>query len=113
MRIPGRRGSGAARTRENEDRGLVSPADWHDRHVRFGLRGLHVLMLVFLVIVGLGPILWLAKAAITPTQDTLRTPMLLWPNGIDLDNLADAWNRVHIDRYFLNTIAIALGAWLV
>ena len=30
-----------------------------------------------------------------------------------LDNFADAWNRVHIDRYFLNTIAIALGAWLV
>ena len=91
----------------------MSAADWHARRVRFGLRGLHVLMLVFLVIVGLGPILWLAKAAITPTQDTLRTPMLLWPNGIDLDNLADAWNRVHIDHYFLNTIAIALGAWLV
>jgi multiple sugar transport system permease protein len=109
------RRSSAARVPEpdRQDRSLVSSADWHDRRVRFGLRSVHLLMLAFLVLVGLGPILWLAKAAITPTQDTLRTPMLLWPNGIDLDNLADAWHRVHIDRYFINTIAIALGSWLV
>ena len=47
--------------------------------------------LVFLLIVGLGPLLWMAKSAITPTQDTLRMPMALWPNGIDLANLATAW----------------------
>ena len=70
-------------------------------------------MLVLLLIVGLGPILWLAKSAVTPTQDTLRMPMALWPHGIDLDNLATAWNRVHIDRYFGNTIVIAAGSWLV
>jgi multiple sugar transport system permease protein len=57
--------------------------------------------------------LWLAKSAITPTQDTLRMPMELWPNGIDIDNLAAAWNKVHIDRYFFNTLIIAAGAWLV
>ena len=36
------------------------------------------------LIVGLGPLLWLAKSAITPTQDTLRKPMALWPHGFDL-----------------------------
>ena len=35
----------------------------------------------------LGPLLWLAKSAITPTQDTLRYPLALWPNGIDWANL--------------------------
>ncbi len=40
-------------------------------------------------------------------------PMALWPHGIDLDNLATAWNRVHIDRYFVNTLVIAAGSWLV
>lgn len=98
---------------EPEERGLVSDGDWRRPAVRYGLRAIHVLMLVSLLIVGLGPILWLAKSAVTPTQDTLRMPMALWPNGIDLDNLATAWNRVHIDRYFLNTIVIAAGAWLV
>jgi multiple sugar transport system permease protein len=61
----------------------------------------------------LGPILWLAKSAITPTQDTLRTPMALWPHGFDLSFLATAWTRTHIDRYFLNTVWIAVGSWIV
>ena len=74
---------------------------------------INLLLLVFLLIVGLGPMLWLAKSAITPTQDTLRMPMALWPNGIDWANLAAAWSEVHIDRYFLNTLVIAAGAWLV
>jgi len=29
----------------------------------------------------IGPLLWLAKSAITPTQDTLRMPMALWPTA--------------------------------
>jgi multiple sugar transport system permease protein len=96
-----------------EEQGLVSDGDWRRPGVRYGLRIVQLVMLGFLLVVGLGPILWLAKSAVTPTQDTLRMPMALWPNGIDLDNLATAWNRVHIDRYFFNTIAIAAGAWLV
>ena len=83
------------------------------RRSGIGLRLVHLVMLLFLLIVGLGPLLWLAKSAVTPTQDTLRTPMALWPNGIDLDNLATAWNRVHIDQYFFNTVVIAAGSWLV
>jgi multiple sugar transport system permease protein len=98
---------------ERDERGLVSDGDWNRPLLRYGLRAVHVVMLVFLLIVGLGPLLWLAKSAVTPSQDTLRMPMALWPNGIDIDNLATAWNRVHIDRYFFNTLAIAAGAWLV
>lgn len=94
------------------DRGIVSNADWRRPGVRLGLGAAHVALLGLLVVVGLGPILWLAKAAITPTQDTLRTPMALWPNGIDLANLATAWNKAHIDHYFFNTVAIAAGSWV-
>ena len=71
-------------------------------------------MVGFLVVVGLGPMAWLAKSAITTTQDTLRNPMALWPSGvIDWENLIAAWTEVHIDRFFFNTVVIALGAWLV
>jgi multiple sugar transport system permease protein len=71
----------------------------------------HVVLFLGLVVAGLGPILWLAKAAITPTQDSISTPLLLWPNGVDWDNLRQAWFDVKIDLYFFNTIVIAAGSW--
>ncbi|WP_390895075.1 carbohydrate ABC transporter permease [Microbacterium festucae] len=98
---------------EAKDRGILSVADWRRRRVRVTTRVTHLVLLVSLLVVGLGPILWLAKSAITPTQDTLRTPLALWPNGIDWANLSEAWTRVEIDKYFLNTVIIALGVWLV
>lgn len=98
---------------EPTDRTAISSADWHRPRVRRSMNLVHGVLLVLLLVVGLGPILWLAKSAITPTQDTLRAPMALFPNGIDWANLSEAWNRVEIDKYFLNTVIIAAGSWLV
>jgi multiple sugar transport system permease protein len=107
-----RRRAQASDAEATADRGIVSHTDWRRPSVRFGLGSAHAVLLLILVVVGLGPLLWLAKSAITPTRDTLRTPMALWPNGIDIDNLATAWNKAHIDHYFFNTMAIAAGSWL-
>jgi multiple sugar transport system permease protein len=95
------------------ERGILSAADRSQRRTRWFMRFLNGTILVFLLVVGLGPILWMLKSAVTPTLDTLRQPMALWPNGFDLSQFATAWNKVHIDRYLFNTIAIAFGSWLV
>jgi multiple sugar transport system permease protein len=94
-------------------RGILSPSDWRTPSVRRTARVVHAALLAVLFLVGLGPMLWLAKAAVTPTQDTLREPLSLWPNGFDFANLTTAWTRVEIDKYFLNTLAVAAGAWFV
>ncbi|MFD4673252.1 carbohydrate ABC transporter permease [Lentzea sp. NPDC058450] len=94
-------------------RGLISPSERRTPGIRAALRVVQSVLLGALLLTGLGPMLWLAKAAITPTQDTLRTPLALFPAGVDLANLATAWTRVEIDRYFLNTVVIAAGSWLV
>ena len=94
------------------DRGILSSFDRRKGSVRATMSGVHVLLFGGLVIAGLGPILWLGKAALTSTQDTITHPIELWPNGLDWGNLAQAWSEVHIDQYFLNTIIIAAGAWL-
>src|SRR5690606_17129832 len=94
-----------------EDRGALSEADWRRPSVRWGMGTTHVLLLVVLVVAGLGPMLLLAKYAVTPTQDILRTPMAVFPNGIAWDNLDRAWNDVQVSRYFLNTIWLAVGSW--
>jgi multiple sugar transport system permease protein len=107
-----RRGSRVG-TADAGDRGIASPADWRRPSVRRSLRASHVVLLAVLAIAGLGPILWLAKAAITPTQDTLRTPLALFPNGVDWANLATAWSTIHLDVQFINTVWVALGSWAV
>ncbi|HZW42721.1 MAG TPA: carbohydrate ABC transporter permease [Agromyces sp.] len=114
---PGIRGRLARRraTRRGEDdrgdRAIVSDYDRKKPSVRLGMRGVHFFLFAGLVIAGLGPLLWLAKSAITPTQDTLRQPLALWPNGVDWANIPQAWNDVHIDLFFWNTIVIAAGSW--
>jgi multiple sugar transport system permease protein len=94
-------------------RGILSSSDWRRPGVRRTARSVHVVLLAVLITIGLGPMLWLAKAAVTPTQDTLRAPLALWPHGIDWANLSTAWSRVEIDKYFLNTVVLAAGSWFV
>jgi multiple sugar transport system permease protein len=108
-----RRGGPGDGSSTSGERGLISAADWRSQRVRWTLRFVHGATLAFLIVFGLGPLLWLAKSSITPTQDTLRTPMALWPNGFDLGFFVTAWTQTHIDRYFLNTVWIAAGSWFV
>jgi multiple sugar transport system permease protein len=91
----------------------VSAAEWRRPSVRYGVGTAHAVLLVVLVVAGLGPILWLAKAAITPTSDTLTTPMSVFPHGMAWSNLSRAWTDVGIGRYFWNTVVLAFGSWLV
>jgi multiple sugar transport system permease protein len=91
--------------------GIISSSEWRKPSVRFGLSALQWLLLVGLVVGGLGPILWLAKSAITPTLDTITHPVSLFPHGFAWSNLHEAWSTVHVGRYFWNTIAIAMGSW--
>jgi len=99
------------RREAEETRGFTSPME--RRHPVWGpVRSLvHGSLLVFLVVVSVGPLLWLTKSAITPTQDTLRHPMELWPHGIAWSNLRHAWVDLDLKRYFLNTVVIAAGSW--
>jgi multiple sugar transport system permease protein len=91
---------------------LITPADWRRPTVRYGVGAAHALLLAALVVVGLGPILWLAKGAITPTIDTISHPMAFFPNGTAWSNLRRAWVDVDVGRYFWNTVVLAFGSWL-
>lgn len=97
---------------DDEERGAVSEADWRRPGVRWTLRGGHGLLLLLLVVWGVGPLVLLVKFALTPTQDILRTPLAVFPNGLTWSNLDEAWNELEVSRYFLNTIWVAAGAWL-
>ncbi len=92
---------------------IVSSSDRRNRRVRSTHRVVNLGLLGLLVVCGLGPLLWLVKAGVTPTQDTLRSPMALWPHGIAWSNLSTAWNTMDLARSMTNTAVIATGSWLI
>jgi multiple sugar transport system permease protein len=102
----------SARNSSLREGSLLSRSDWKRPGVRWGVGATHALLLVALVVFGLGPLLWLAKSAITPTIDTISHPMALFPHGAAWDNLRAAWSDVHVGRYFWNTVVLALGSWI-
>ena len=99
------------RARQGETRTITSSFERRRPAFRLSRTLMNGGLFVFLVIVALGPILWLAKSAITPTQDTLRDPLALWPNGVDWANLRTAWVDIDLKLYFWNTVVIAAGSW--
>jgi multiple sugar transport system permease protein len=101
------------RPRLDRAEALISNAEWRRPGVRWGIGGAQVLLLVLLVVVGLGPLLWLAKSAVMPTQDTISHPLSLFPHGAAWSNLRQAWSDVRVGRYFWNTVLLALGSWAV
>jgi len=92
---------------------IISHNEWEKPSVRYGVRSLQLLLLFGLLLFGLGPILWLAKAAITPTNDTITHPIALFPHGFAWGNLHEAWSNVNVGRYFWNTVVLAFGSWVV
>jgi multiple sugar transport system permease protein len=96
------------------DRGIVSTTEWRTPRVRFPFATVQLILLLLLVICGLLPILWLMKSAFTPTQDTLTQPLALFPHGATMSNVAAAFGvNIKIQSYFLNTVWVAAGSWLV
>lgn len=103
---------GKPRKRADADlQGLVLASEWRRPRVRWGLGTAHVVLLVVLVVIGLGPLLWLAKSALEPTLDTITTPMDWFPHGLTWANLSSAWSNVDVALYLRNTVVLAIGSW--
>ncbi len=96
-----------------EDRGLISAADRRRPLVRWTMAGGAVAVIALLVFAGLGPILWLAKAAISQPNDIVARPLDLWPGSPQWHNIADAWSRLRVGSALINTVWVALGNWAV
>lgn len=89
----------------------ISDSDRRRPVVRVTLGIAQVLVLAGLVIAGLGPLVWLALAAVSPTQDLIREPFAFFSSGVvQWENIGIAWERGRIGHYLLNTAVLALGA---
>jgi multiple sugar transport system permease protein len=96
-----------------KERSNVSPSDLGRRRTRNLFRVVIWFTVGLLALVSAGPLLWLAKSAVSTTQDILTQPFALWPSGIQWQNLSDAWTQIQIDRFTLNSLIITSGEVVV
>jgi len=100
----------ARRAPDANERGILSETERNGTRGRTSLTVVRWLVLLVLLVTGLGPLLWLAKAAVTPIQDTLGDPLAVFPSGqIQWDNIARAWSEARIGLFLGNSAAIAAG----
>lgn len=79
--------------------------------MRWVLGALFLLLLAALLVGTLGPLLFLAKSAVSPTQDTLRDPLAWFPSGQFLwENIPYVWGKLRIGHYLGNTAIMSFGA---
>ena len=109
---PTRRRRPVADVDDGMDRSILSSFDRKKGPVRIVTILIGALVLIGLIVVSAGPLLWLAKAATSSTQDTLGAPFGLWPSGFTWQNLTDAFVRVQFGTYLANTAWVAIGSWI-
>ncbi|MEU6608506.1 carbohydrate ABC transporter permease [Streptomyces shenzhenensis] len=88
----------------------------HDRRrpgVRAAVRAVQVLTLLVLLLIGVGPLYWMVKGAVTPPSELTTHPLALWPDRPLTGNFATAYHDLGVGRYLLNTFLIVGGSWFV
>ena len=80
---------------ERRPAALITPSEWRKPSIRLGVGAAQALLLVLLVVGGLGPVLWLAKSAITPTNDTISHPMAFFSHGAACASIARSGGTIY------------------
>jgi multiple sugar transport system permease protein len=103
----------ARSTEDSSERSAVSVLDRRRPVTRAVLLVGAIVLLALIVVVCVGPLAWLFKAATSTSNEILAAPFALWPSGLHWENFADAWGKVDFGHYFLNTLWVVGGSTLV
>jgi len=84
-----------------------------------GRRGKAVYWAVFVVVAVtftaafVFPLIWMVLGAMKTAPELARVPPTLLPQHANVGAYVEAWNFMSLAHFFLNTIIVVLGAWLV
>jgi multiple sugar transport system permease protein len=93
-------------------RTLISSADLRGRGKLWYFAALVVLSVVFLLVF-VFPLYWMVAGALrTPQELAQPTPGLL-PRTVHPETFGQAWTRLSIGHFLLNTAFYAIGGWLI
>ncbi|WAL97987.1 carbohydrate ABC transporter permease [Streptomyces sp. Je 1-369] len=94
-------------------RTLVRPAVLKTRKGRLIYWSVLTLSLVLFTVAFIVPLYWAATGAMKSSTELAQNPPTYVPESWHPENYTKAWREMDLSRYFLNTVVLAGGAWLV
>lgn len=94
-------------------RSLISDADLRRGNGRLVYRLVLGLMAVLFLLLFIFPLYWMVTGAMKTPIELAQPSPTLWPTEWHPETYLDAWNRLEIGRYLVNTAFYALGGWLI
>jgi ABC-type glycerol-3-phosphate transport system permease component len=92
---------------------FASSNDLRRPGVRVALRSVQLLTLLVLVAIGIGPLYWTLKGAVSSPAELIADPLRLWPAEAAWENFATAFSDFGVGRYLANTVQVVAGSWAV
>ncbi|MFD9538972.1 carbohydrate ABC transporter permease [Streptomyces sp. NPDC060022] len=97
---------------ETPVRTLIAPAEMNRRTGRFLYRFVLVATLTGFTIAFVFPLYWMTTGAVKSSSELADPNPTLFPESWHPESYTDAWTNVGLGQFFLNTLVLALGAWL-
>lgn len=94
---------------QGKESGVLNSMDMKSKKNRMIYWGIFV-VLFFVALVCLVPPLWILVSSFKSTKELMQVPPKLLPESWNLDKFKELWNNLEFERYYLNTIIIAIGS---
>ncbi|MEV1047593.1 carbohydrate ABC transporter permease [Streptomyces sp. NPDC049916] len=94
------------------ERSLIAPSEMNRRTGRLIYRFVLTLTVVGFTLAFVFPLYWMASGALKSSAELADPNPTLLPQSWHPESYAEAWTNVGLGQYFLNTLLLAVGAWL-
>jgi multiple sugar transport system permease protein len=94
-------------------RTLLSPGVLRSRRGQTAYWIVFVLVFVVFTAAFILPMVWMLLGAMKPAPELAQVPPTILPKSWQPQTYPQAWDYLELGRYFVNTIVVTAGAWLV
>ncbi|WP_222853318.1 carbohydrate ABC transporter permease [Fodinicola acaciae] len=94
-------------------RTLVSPSALRSTRGRVIYWTVFCLVFIAFTVAFVLPLVWMVLGAMKPAAELARVPPTVLPQSWQPQTYPQAWDKLELGHYFVNTLVVTIGAWLV
>ncbi|MBC9715043.1 carbohydrate ABC transporter permease [Streptomyces sp. TRM66268-LWL] len=98
---------------DTAERTLIAPTELNRRTGKILYRFVLTATLIGFTVVFVFPLYWMASGALKSSRELADPNPTLVPHSFHPEAYSEAWTNTGLGRHFLNTLILALGAWLI